>query len=60
MADFFYTNGFVILKNALAPEMISQLKNDLNTVETHYKNRQNIREKKRLIRVLVIRFINVF
>jgi hypothetical protein len=41
MADFFYTNGFVILENALAPEMISRLRNDLNTVDSHYKNGQS-------------------
>jgi len=32
MADFFYINGFVILENALTPEMITNLRNDLNKV----------------------------
>ena len=47
MADFFYTNGFVILENALAPEMIASLRNDLNTVDSHYKNGQSAKDNKK-------------
>ena len=32
MADFFYTNGYVILDNALSPDVIESLKNDLYNV----------------------------
>ena len=29
MADFCYTNGFVILDNALTPELLQNVRNDL-------------------------------
>ena len=33
MADFFYTNGYVILDNALSPDMIARVRRDLHTVD---------------------------
>ena len=46
MADFFYTNGFVILENALSPEMLDRLRNDLHSADTHFKNSQCARDAK--------------
>lgn len=37
MADFFYVNGFVILNNALDPDMISRLRDDLSRANSLHK-----------------------
>jgi len=47
MADFFYTNGFVILENALSPEMLTDLRNDLNSADSHFKSAQSVKDAKK-------------
>lgn len=48
MADFFYTNGYVILDNALSPEMIKNLKNDLYSVYNNSQDSKSDKDKKKL------------
>lgn len=45
IADFFYVNGFVILENALTPEMITRLRNDLQKADSDHKNEQQTKTK---------------
>lgn len=47
MADFFYTNGFVILDNALSPEMLAKIKEDLYNVHSNHQNSKPEKEKKK-------------
>jgi len=47
MADFFYTNGYVILENALTPEMLTNLRNDLNSADSHFKMNQSAKDAKK-------------
>ena len=41
MADFFYTNGFVILDNALSPELITKLRTELHNVDSTVTNKKD-------------------
>lgn len=47
MADFFYTNGFIILENALDSETISKLREDLHRVNDLYKSQQKAKDLKK-------------
>lgn len=47
IADFFYVNGFVILDDALPPEMLQNVKNDLFTHHNLFQqSKENKRKKK--------------
>ena len=45
MADFFYTNGFIILDNSLDTETLNKLKNDLLNVHNNCQNSKSEKEK---------------
>lgn len=47
MADFFYTNGFVILDNALDAETLEKLRNDLHEVHTNFQSVKRDKDKKK-------------
>ena len=47
MADFFYTNGYVILDNALSPDVIESLKNDLYNVHNSTESAKSHKDKKK-------------
>ena len=47
MADFFYVNGYVILDNALSPETIAKLRNDLYKVHDQHQTNKSDKDKKK-------------
>ena len=47
MADFFYTNGYIILDNALEPDTLNKLKLDLNNVHNNFQSLKPEKEKKK-------------
>ena len=47
MADFFYTNGFVILDNALTPEMLQNVRNDLHNVHNSFQSSKREKDRKK-------------
>lgn len=47
MADFFYTNGYVILDNALNPEIIDELKSDLHNINNKHQHLKSEKDKKK-------------
>ena len=47
MADFFYTNGFIILDNALQPDILNKLKNDLLNFHNNFQSSKPEKAKKK-------------
>lgn len=47
MADFFYTNGFVILDNALTPEMLQNVRIDLHNVHNSVQGAKREKDRKK-------------
>jgi len=43
MADFFYTNGFIILDDALSPDVVARLREDLSKADSDEWNTRMIR-----------------
>lgn len=47
IADFFYTNGYVILENALSPEIVEKLRNELNDCHSKHQSTKKEKDKKK-------------
>ena len=47
MADFFYTNGFVILDDAILPDQIKKLRDELYDVHNNFQSTKNDKQKKK-------------